>query len=117
MSKILKKSLPVIVICGIFLVVGCVLAETGVITIPDPLGNKTLTQIIDSIINNAILPIAFGVALIMIIWGGIMYMTAGGSEDKVTKARKAIMWAMIGLAIVVAAKFIVQAIEAILKGI
>lgn len=44
---------------------------------------------------------AFGligsIALAMFVYGGIMWMTAGGSEDKVKKARNTFLWATLGL--------------------
>ncbi len=39
------------------------------------------------------------VSVIVLIWGGIMYSTAAGDERKTSKARKAIIGAIIGLAI------------------
>lgn len=39
------------------------------------------------------------ISVIILIWGGIMYSTAAGDERKTSKARKAIIGAIIGLAI------------------
>ena len=39
------------------------------------------------------------ISVIILIWGGIMYSTAAGDERKTSKARKAILGAIIGLAI------------------
>lgn len=41
--------------------------------------------------------------LILIIYGGITWMTAGGNEDRIARARKILTAAVIGLIIVVAA--------------
>jgi hypothetical protein len=43
---------------------------------------------------------------ILIVVSGIQWMTAGGNEEKVTKARTRLVNASIGLAITVAAYFI-----------
>ncbi|MBN1494994.1 hypothetical protein JW911_04650 [Candidatus Peregrinibacteria bacterium] len=40
------------------------------------------------------------IAVIMIIYGGITYVTAGGKEEAVGKAKKIIMYAIIGIVIV-----------------
>ncbi len=46
----------------------------------------------------------FGIIfLVLIIYGGFIWMTAGGSEEKVTKARQIIINSAIGLAIVMMA--------------
>ena len=39
------------------------------------------------------------ISVIVLIWGGIMYSTAAGDERKTSKARKAIIGAIIGLAV------------------
>ena len=108
----MRKSLLFIIIFAIFLIVVPFIVK-GVI-IPDPLGDKTITEIISAIMD-LLAVIGTGVAVIMIIWAGIQYMTAGGSEEKATKAKKTITWAIIGVAILWSAKFIIDAIEYILK--
>ena len=95
---------------AIFLIVVPFIAQAQV-NIENPLGNRTVIEIIDAILENFLAPIGFGVAAIMIIWGGILYMTAGGSEQRVATAKKTIMWAIVGFAIVISAKFIVDLIE------
>ncbi|MCK4745130.1 hypothetical protein KAS41_03635 [Candidatus Parcubacteria bacterium] len=46
----------------------------------------------------------FGIVfLVLIIYGGFIWMTAGGSEEKVTKARQIIINSAIGLAVVMMA--------------
>jgi cytochrome bd-type quinol oxidase subunit 2 len=40
------------------------------------------------------------IAVIMIIYGGVTYVTAAGNEEKVGKAKKIIMYAIIGIVIV-----------------
>lgn len=111
----MKYLLPVIIICGILLVGFYVSAADDVITIPDPLEGKTIPEIINAI-TNLIVAIGFSVAVIMIIWAAILYMTAGGNEEKVKTAKKALMWTVIGIAILLSAKFIIQLIEELLKG-
>lgn len=62
----------------------------------------TLPAMLGKIIN-ALLGMIGIVVIILIIYGGFMWMTAGGSEEKVSKAKKVITNAMIGLIIVFAA--------------
>lgn len=85
----------------------------GFIEIPNPLEHDTTEEIIAAI-TDLLRLIALGIAPIMIIWGGIMIMAAGGSEEKVTKGKKTLMWTVIGLAIVLAFDFIVDLIAEIL---
>ena len=63
---------------------------------------RTPQEITISIINIILGLLGLGF-LILIIVSGIQWMTSGGNEEKVTKARKNIINAVIGLAIVLAA--------------
>ena len=47
-------------------------------------------------------------ALIALIYSGIMYMTAGGDEAKAEKAKKNLMWAIIGVLITLMAFIIIR---------
>lgn len=48
------------------------------------------------------------ISVIVIIWGGIMYATAAGEEEKTKKARKTIIGALIGLILGLLARTIVS---------
>lgn len=50
-------------------------------------------------ISNWILSFAIIIGAIMIIYGGIKYMTAGGQEEEVGTATDIIKWAIIGVAV------------------
>jgi len=63
---------------------------------------KALTDIAGSAVNIVLSAIAI-LFLMLMIYGGVMWMTAQGNEDQVSRARKLIIAAVIGLIIVVAA--------------
>lgn len=48
------------------------------------------------------------IAVVMIIVGGIQYITSGGDSGNVTKAKNTILYAVIGLVVVALAQIIVQ---------
>ena len=48
------------------------------------------------------------IAVIVILYGGFVWLTAGGNEDRVAKAKKLIVAGIIGLIIILAAFAIVQ---------
>jgi Zn-dependent protease with chaperone function len=54
------------------------------------------------------------VAVLIILWGGFTWMTAGGNEEKVGEAKKIITAGIIGLIIVISsyaiARFVVQSL-------
>jgi amino acid transporter len=55
--------------------------------------------------------IAIGIAVLMIIVAGIQYMTAGGEDDQIKKAKKTIINGLIGVAIVLLAYFAVSLVK------
>lgn len=67
--------------------------------------DPTLTQetnLRDYIVNvvNFVLGFLGLVAIIMVIYGGFMYVTAAGEEEKTTKGKKSVTYAMVGIVII-----------------
>ena len=67
--------------------------------------SSTIPQTVGRLVS-IILSFVGALFFIFIVVAGIEWMTAGGNEEKVAKARKKIIQAIIGLAITVAAYFI-----------
>ncbi|MFC1598255.1 hypothetical protein ACFL2M_01845 [Patescibacteria group bacterium] len=65
-------------------------------------GTRTPDEIIISLIN-WILGVLALVAVVLVLIGGFQWMTAAGNEEKVDKAKKLLMAAVIGLVIIMAA--------------
>lgn len=63
------------------------------------LGNQDLRATVASIINVALSLLGI-VALVIILYGGFKWMTAGGNEDSVGEARKIIIAGVVGLAVI-----------------
>lgn len=66
------------------------------------LSNTEPTVVIARVINSAMLFLGI-IAVVVILIAGFKWMTAAGSEDKVTSAKKIMMSGVIGLGIVLAA--------------
>jgi len=107
----IKKFLPYLAVALLLIVPFVVSAEVerGALTKADI---ASLAQTI----ADWLYIIGFAVALVIIVVGGIMYMTAGGDEDKVGKAKKLIVSGLIGAAIVLLAGVILDTLESILGG-
>ena len=69
--------------------------------------DKDLTKTLQGGINLAIGVIGF-IAVVIIIYGGFMYTTSAGDSNKVTKAKNAIMYGIIGLVVAMLAFAIVN---------
>lgn len=69
------------------------------ISIPNPLGCDDVGCVLQRIAN-FLLIIATPILTIMVLWAGYLFLTSAGNEQKVADARKALVWAVIGFAIV-----------------
>lgn len=101
----MKKLLPVFLVA--FLAIPLVASAIAV----DPI--NTICQIFQ-VVKVILASIGFGIAVIIIIIGGIQYMTAGGDTEKAGKARKMIVNGLIGFVIVLAAIFILALVQGLL---
>ena len=63
------------------------------------LGSTDIRETIASIINVALGLLGI-VALVIVLYGGFKWMTAGGSDEQVGEARKIIISGVVGLAII-----------------
>lgn len=59
--------------------------------------------------------IAGALVVVYLIYGGIMYVTAGGDAEKATKGRTAVINAVIGLVIVLLALVIIKWVSTIIN--
>lgn len=75
---------------------------------PDPDdAEDRVNEIIELVIN--IFSLIVGViSVVMIILGGLKYITSGGDTNNVTGAKNTILYAIIGLVVVALAQFIVR---------
>ena len=69
--------------------------------------NSRIDTIITTVINLFSLVVGV-VAVIMIIIGGLKYITSGGDSGNITGAKNTILYAVIGLVVVALAQFIVK---------
>ena len=82
---------------------------------PNGCGIDDFILMLKNIINFLTI-IVFPIGAGVIIWGGIVIMTAGGSTERASKGRKIITTAVIGIAIALGAWLIINAIYLALTG-
>lgn len=83
------------------------LDTAGAPTCTTTANNTSFTDLLKKIIN--IFSVIVGViAVIMIIIGGLKYITSGGESSNVSGAKNTIIYAIVGLVIVALAQFIVH---------
>ncbi len=78
----------------------------GYICLDNPLKQDTVNDVVNAVAD-LLATLAIPLGIIMIVWGGIQIMTGmttGEKESKVVQGKKTIMWAVIGVAIVLLAR-------------
>ncbi len=89
-----------------------VLAQT--ITFTNPLRSASFQRLVENTIN-VIFTLSLPLTVVMIVVGGIIMVTAGGSEAQIESGKKIITYTLIGFLIVLMSKGIMALIEYLVK--
>ncbi|MCH8244686.1 hypothetical protein IIB97_02260, partial [Patescibacteria group bacterium] len=69
----------------------------------NPISSQTLPQLLENVLN-----FLFGLSMvilpIIILYGGILLLTAGGDPQKISKSRTILLWAVVAFAIILLAR-------------
>lgn len=80
----------------------------GLKPFPSPISkDKTVAQVLGDVVKG-MLGIVGSIALVMFLYGGVLWMTAAGNDDQIKKGRATVVWAAIGLFVIFASYSIVQ---------
>ena len=82
---------------------------------PEVTGALTLSEIALNVLN-FLLSIVGILAIIMLVIGGIMYLTSAGSEDRAETGKKIVIYSIVGIFVALAALVIVSQIAAFFAG-
>ena len=87
------------------------------VTLDNPLGqgNDDPRAVVGNVIR-AILGIVGSLTLLVFMYGGFLWVTSAGSEEKITKGKNIIIWASFGLAVIFASYALVTFIVGALTG-
>lgn len=83
--------------------------------IANPIKAESFTEIVGAITVFAT-KIVTPVSVLVILYAGLLYMFSAGNPEKVKKARQALTWALVGLAIVLIGQGFIYIIQDVLKG-
>lgn len=62
-------------------------------------GSVWFNCVLTNLLNIVVWPVFITAAIIMFIYAGILFLTAQGEPDKLSKARHAVIWAAVGIAV------------------
>ncbi|MBU6500503.1 MAG: hypothetical protein KGJ89_01585 [Patescibacteria group bacterium] len=83
-------------------------------TLINPLGTgATFTSVVDSVIN-FLITIGIPIAAVMVLVGGFQMMVSAGNPEKISSGKKTIVYAAIGIAVILAGKSIIVLIKNVL---
>ena len=85
-------------------------SELGNAQLRNPLKSKSLTGFFNSILE-VIMVFAVPLIVFFIIYAGFLYVTAQGNETTISKAHKALLYAVVGGLIILGAKIILEVIS------
>lgn len=66
----------------------------------DPLGNNGDPAVVANKIIKGLMGLTGILALIAFIWGGILWMTSGGGQERIKKGKTMMIWAVLGLVVI-----------------
>jgi hypothetical protein len=108
----LRNKKQILTVLFLIIVPFIVFGQT--VEIKNPLGDKTITDIIKAIINWLYTIIIVGIAPIMYIIAGYRFITAVGDPEKINTAKRMALWTTIGLMVATAVYGIIALIGEIL---
>lgn len=76
--------------------------------------NTWFQGIINNLLRIVILPIFSGFVVIMLLWAGFLFVTAQGDPTKISTAKKAVVWAIVGIAVALLSYSMVKFVGTIL---
>ena len=106
-----KKIVSVIIFAGLFCSTSLVFGQ-----ITSPIKYTTFDQLLTSGILPAVAGIVGSLGTVMLIVAGILYLTSAGSTERTGAAKKALIYAIVGIAIALAASAIAEIIKGIVGG-
>ena len=72
----------------------------GVICLTNPLGGVSTPQSLIGRVIDSVLGAVGSIALLMFVYGGLVWMTSSGNQEKVKKGRDILVWSAIGLVVI-----------------
>lgn len=110
-KNVLQMKVPkhiifsVIVLMGTFFHYSVVLGAD--LTLKNPLGITDIPTFIGRVIS-AVLGIVGSLALVMFVYGGLLWMLSGGSPDRIKKGKDVFVWSTLGLVMIFGSYLIVK---------
>lgn len=74
----------------------------------NPLKANSFEGLFSDVLSNVIIPVTALIGVVFIIFAGFKFVTAQGKPEKVTEAKKRLMYVLIGVGIIIASEVILD---------
>ena len=115
MKKNFLKKAGMGVALGLTLLPFLALAQVGQVPGPIVTSPVEIAALIQKVLN-FVAAIVMTIALIMLLWSAILYLTAGGSEERVGRAKNYLIYAIVGIVVAILAFSVQPFLQTVLQG-
>lgn len=78
----------------------------GIPAVPDPVGPRSADDVVN-VVRNIVgwfEVIVWALALAMLLFTALQFLTAAGNEERITTARRSLLWGLVGIAVALFAR-------------
>ncbi len=104
----------VLVLLPVFVLAADEISETA--DFSNPLKVTSIPTLVGTVIQKGLMGIVGSIGLLMMIVGGLMWLTAAGNAERIETAKKILLWSILGMAVIIGSYTVVSAIFQILPG-
>lgn len=97
MNKTIISLFFSLILC--FVMVFPVLAQEEKVVLESPINITSVPNLVTRVLE-VVLGLTGVIALVMFIYGGILWMTSAGRPEQVKKGKETLLWAAVGLAFI-----------------
>jgi len=83
----------------------------------NPLGENTTISSLLALILKAMVRLGIPIAILFLVYAGFLFVTAQGNETKISKAKTAFMWTVVGIGVLVGAEIMANVIRRTIESI
>lgn len=84
------------------------------ISFANPLATRDFREFVENIIN-VIFTVALPLAVVMLVVGGILIVTASGNQSQIENGKKFLIYTLVGVVILLSAKGLVNLLEYLVR--
>ena len=85
----------------------------GQVTFPNPLTSTSISEVVDKI-SDWLFNLAIVAAPVLLVIGGIIFMTAAGDPGRLSTAKRMILWTVVGFLVILLSQGLISVVVGLL---